>query len=250
MTNTWRQALTWYKKNQTTEQIGFNPNGMCLKVCRVARNIPAMYPSAKVAQDATPDRYRVHEVRNLRKGMVLYFDTVGDDNPYGHVCTMIGRVKGFDWNDLNDVLVETNSVKSGELVVVRASYFKKYWNDDFKFGATWLNGYEIDYLQPQDPVKNFINSGPDYRLSILDNAIKNKRRVDLRYKRNKLEELMGSLTEDGRRLRIVEARELFTEKRIINMTWLRNAVREVPDDKETARVVNKIDSVIKSLFGR
>lgn len=143
-----KETLEWYRNHQTTRQIGFNPNGMCLKVCRVARGIDAKYPTAKANQDATPQRHRVHRVRDLRRGMVLSYDDPHDSNKAGHIVTMIGRVKGFNPDSLRDVLVETNSVKSGELVVVRGDYFPRFWRDPFVFGATWLNGVELDVPNP------------------------------------------------------------------------------------------------------
>lgn len=149
----WKGALEWYRTHQRTSQIGFNPNGMCLKVCRTARDIPARYPTAKAAQDATPKAHRVTKVADLRKGMVLYYDDPRDSNRAGHIVTMVGRVKGYNPNALSDILVETNSVKSGELVVVRGDYFPKYWGDPFVFGATWLNGYVLDFNGSEKKVK-------------------------------------------------------------------------------------------------
>lgn len=143
-----KEALAWYDTHQTTQQIGFNPNGMCLKICRSARGIGPMFPTAKAAQDATPIEYRVTKVSDLRAGMVLYFDDPFDANKAGHIVTMIGRVKGADRNKLSDILVWTNSVQSGRLTVVRADYFEKYWGDPFQFGATWLNGQILDHWEP------------------------------------------------------------------------------------------------------
>jgi hypothetical protein len=141
----WKVVLDWYRQHQTRGQIGFDPDGMCLKICRVSAGLPSLYPSAKEAQDATPDEHRVYKVRNLRRGMKLYYDDPNDSNRFGHIVTMIGRVKGADLDSLHDVLVETNSVKANEIVVVRGDYFPQHWGDPFVFGATWLNGEEIDY---------------------------------------------------------------------------------------------------------
>lgn len=146
-----KETLEWYRRNQRTSQIGFNPDNMCLKVVRTARGIGALYPTAKRAQDATPKKHRFTRVRDLRRGMVLYYDHPRDGNTAGHVVTMIGRVKGANPDSLHDILVETNSVKRGELVVVRGDYFQKHWGDPFQFGATWLNGKELDI--PNHPNK-------------------------------------------------------------------------------------------------
>lgn len=150
----WKAVLEWYRSHQTASQIGFDPDGMCLKICRTAHGLNSVFPSAKAAQDATPAAHRVHKVRDLRRGMVLYYDDPRDSNRFGHIVTMIGRVKGFNPDSLHDVLVETNSVKANEVVVVRGDYFPQHWGDPFVFGATWLNGSEIDYLgrtKPEPP---------------------------------------------------------------------------------------------------
>lgn len=140
-----RDVMEWYRNHQTASQLGFDPDGMCLKICRTAAGKAAVYPSALEAQRNTPEAHRVRKVRDLRKGMVLYYDHPSDSNPYGHIVTMIGRVKGADPDSLRDVLVETNDVKANEVVVVRGDYFPQHWGDPFVFGATWLNGSEIDY---------------------------------------------------------------------------------------------------------
>lgn len=149
-----RQVLEWYRNHQTASQLGFSPNGMCLKICRTAHGKAAVFPSAIAAQNATPAAHRVHKVRDLRRGMVIYYDESGDSNRFGHVVTMIGRVKGANLDSLHDILVETNDVKTNEVVVVRGDYFPQHWGDPFVFGATWLNGSEIDFAgrtQPKPP---------------------------------------------------------------------------------------------------
>lgn len=244
----WQETLEWYDQNQKADQIGFNPDGMCLKVCRTARDIDSMYSSAKLAQDATPAKHRVHEVRDLRKGMVLYFDTVGDSNPYGHIVTMVGRVKGFkDWNDLNDVLVETNSVKSGELVVVRASYFKEHWGDEFQFGATWLNGVVLDTFTKQSRIQRFRRSGPDYNVRLLDQALRLDNRFDIKRYRDTIDDLVDSLSPDKRRTRIAKFKAYYAKNRTLRMRYLDQIVADSPHDAETRRIRNQLRTIIKSL---
>src|SRR5215216_5913970 len=92
------ETMQWYREHDETAELGFNPDGRCLQICRTARDLPAVYPSAKEAQDATPKEFRVTKIADLRKGMVLYFDDPHDSNQFGHVATMVGRVKGFDEN--------------------------------------------------------------------------------------------------------------------------------------------------------
>lgn len=147
--NDTQATLQWYTDNRSNPP--FDPDGMCLKVCRTARNIGSLYPSAKEAQDATPAEHRVRRVEDLRRGMVIYFDTVGDSNPYGHVVTLRGRRKGYPLDDLDSLVVETNSVKANQLVCVPGGYFRDHWDDEYKFGATWLNGVVLDLPEPPKP---------------------------------------------------------------------------------------------------
>lgn len=147
------QAIDWYRANEVwPADIGFDPDGMCQKICRTARLIGPGAPSALASQEQTPAKYRVKKVRDVRKGMVMYFDDPNDSNPFGHIVTVVGRVKGGDPDSLDSILVRTNSVKSNSIVVVRASYFKQHWGDDFQFAATWLNGVAFpDFIK--EPVK-------------------------------------------------------------------------------------------------
>lgn len=171
----YEETLEWYRTHQTAAQIGFDPDGYCLKVCRTARNIPVKFETARLAMLATPNEHRIHEVRKLRRSMVLYYADPNDGNTADHIVTMIGRVKGFDPDSLRDVLVETNSVKANELVVVRGDYFYQHWGDPFVFGATWLNGVELDVPQPKTKVEKFHDTAPRYDLRILARAGKNGR---------------------------------------------------------------------------
>lgn len=235
MVNTWQEDLAWYRNNQTTGQIGFNPDGMCLKVCRTSRGIAARFLTAKQAQDATPKEHRFTRVRDLRKGMKLFFDDPHDSNTAGHIVTMIGRVKGFDWDDMNDILVETNSVKSGELVVVRASYFKQHWGDSFQFGTDFLNGVEFDYLGKHKPepkperddsprAENFRDSAPEWNVNILDRGIKNGRRDWVRPVRQ-IEEAVKALP-DEEKGRVKQFKARFNQDRVLEMNLLNEAVKD------------------------
>lgn len=240
------QTLEWYRNNQTARQIGFNPDGMCQKVCRTARAIGSRFASAKQGQDATPKKYRVYKIRDLRAGMVLYFDDPNDSNKFGHIVTMIGRVRGADWDSLDSVLVETNSVKAGELVVVKGSYFKQHWGDDFQFGATWLNGFPLDTFTKKTRVRRFRESYPNYDVSLLDAAIRLDKRVDVIAKRDRLDELVKQLPKD-KRTRAGKVREFYAKNRILRLDYLNLAARERPDDKEFIRTRNEIRKIIKTL---
>jgi hypothetical protein len=144
------ETIAWYDRNRAEPP--FDPDGMCLKVCRYARNIGSMFVSAKEAQDNTPQQFRVYDVSKLELGSVVYFDTIGDSNPFGHIGTLVGRVKGEDRHHLASLVVETNSVKANQLVKVRGDYFGRYWGDKFTFGATWLNGQELKMPELTPPV--------------------------------------------------------------------------------------------------
>jgi hypothetical protein len=109
-------------------------------------------------------------VRDLRKGMFLYFDDERDSNRAGHIVGMIGRVPGFDPDDLHDVLVETNSVKANEVVVVRGDYFTEHWGDPFQFGATELNDVAFPMKKYSSKIEKFNDGGPIYRLNLLVRA--------------------------------------------------------------------------------
>jgi hypothetical protein len=250
VTNNWKETLRWYDFHQTAREIGFNPDGQCLKVCRTARDIGPMFPTAKAAQDATPKEHRVYKVEDLRRGMDLFFDDPNDSNKAGHIVTMIGRVKGFkDWKSLDDVLVETNSVVAGQLVVVRASYFKKHWGDSFQFGTTWLNGHELDYPtkrkpKPQEPsrVENFIASRPDYDVKILDRT----GRADVQKTIVGIQRAVDALPHDEGNTRINRFRKRFREERVLEMSLLDNAVEDGRTG-EVKKARDRINMAIKQL---
>jgi hypothetical protein len=139
------QALDWYKTHKTASALGFDPDGMCLKVVRSARNILPKYPSALSAQLATPEQYRVFSLNDVRRGMIGYFDEPDDENPFGHVITFLGR------DEDKFLLTWTNGVKENALAIVYASYFIRNWGDRFQFAATWLNGVELLGFQKAEP---------------------------------------------------------------------------------------------------
>lgn len=162
-------AIAWYRANEVWPgQIGFDPDGMCLKICRTARDIEAKYPSALSAQVATPVKYRVTDVADIEKGMVVYFDDPNDSNPFGHIVTVVGRVSGVARSSLSSLLVRTNSVQANRIVVVRGDYFQQHWGDEFQFAATWLNGVELPDFQaaPVEPKPPLTKQAPNLRAAI------------------------------------------------------------------------------------
>jgi hypothetical protein len=255
MTNDWKETLEWYDEHQTASQIGFDPDGMCLKICRTARGIGSFFLTAKQAQDATPKEHRVQKVADLRRGMVLFFDDPNDSNRAGHIVTMIGRVKGADRGDMHDVLVETNSVVSGQVVVVRGDYFKEHWGDSFQFGATWLNGVTLDVPlpKPKPPsgevrIEHFKATAPQWDVKILDRLAKAGRR-DVALKIREITETVENLPKDVKDTRVHQFKDIYEEKRILDMPLLNGAVRDgrsgrVKDGRDRLRQL--IKSVMKN----
>lgn len=102
---------------------------LCLSLQRQARGLPAVYPSAISAALATPERERVHNVSDLRRGMVGYCDDPNDSNPYGHIFFIAGRSKS------GTILTWTNdALRSGGVDVVPLDFYNKRWGDTFHFG--------------------------------------------------------------------------------------------------------------------
>lgn len=122
----------------------------CLMQTRLARNIPAVYPSALSAALATPESDRIYQLNALRRGMVGYCDDPNDGNPYGHIFTIAGR------NSEGEILCWTNDmVRTGGVDLVRFSDFKTKWGDTFQFGAISLNGYEFPDFVAKPKVPKF-----------------------------------------------------------------------------------------------
>jgi hypothetical protein len=136
-------AMTWYKGHTNTAQIGWNPNGMCQKICRTARNIGGGYASALAQQIGTPQSKRVYKISDITQGMVMFFDDPDDSNPHGHIVTVVGHKAGEKVSSLSSILVKTNSVKSGQIVTVTADFFPKNWGDKFQFAGTEINGTDL-----------------------------------------------------------------------------------------------------------
>lgn len=248
------ETMQWYRDNDTTAEIGFNPDGMCQKVCRTARDLPAVYSTAKRSQDATPKEHRFYKVADWRKGMVLYVDDPNDSNAAGHIVTIVGRVKGFDPDNAHDVLVKTNSVLSGRLVVVRADYFTDAWGDKIQFASDWLNGAVLDVFARQEKppvglaqVENFQESRPDWDVKILDRL--GEKRPDVANKVKQIDRAVDSLPEDEKDTRVREFKEHYASHRELKLKLLNEAVREGRQGT-VLEVRNNLRAVIKSLLPR
>lgn len=264
----WKGDLEWYRNHQTTAQIGFNPDGMCLAICRTSREIPPQQPSAAAAAKATPQKFRVHRIRDLRKGMKIFVDDPNDSNKFGHIVTMAGRVKGFDWDDPNDVIVWTNSVVSGKLVKVRLTYFQQHWGDKYQFGAFYLNGYELDYPgwkhdgkgKEEKPPKPKPNEGPvaekfkstagEWDVKVLDRAVERGNKL-MGPKIKAIEKAVQSLPkDDSDKSRVSRFRKKFKEDRVLDMSLLNDAVEEAGRTGAVKTGRDNIRAAIKSVLWR
>lgn len=241
-----QQTLDWYETHKTTKQVGFNPDGMCLKVCRTARGIPSKYASAKEAQDATPKQHRITKIADLRAGMVLYYDDPKDSNRYGHIVTMIGRVKNADMNKLSDILVVTNSVKKGQLTTVRGDYFPKYWGDPFVFGATWLNGVELDTYLPATRFSLFHKSGVKYNGKYRMKYLAKSKRPQGKAAYKEITRLIKKLNTDPKFWRLRKVIIQYRDKGILDLPMLDEAIAK-GFRGTTKRVREKIQAEIDAL---
>jgi hypothetical protein len=131
---------------------------MCLMLQRMARGIPALYPTAFAAMEATPESERVYKISDLRRGMIAYSDDPYDSNDAGHIYYIAGR-----FEDVR-VLTWSNDVKRmGGVDMVPIEFYKNNWGDTFKFGATCLNGYDFsDFNAVPEPTKKHNTLGDRY----------------------------------------------------------------------------------------
>lgn len=139
-----KDTMAFLRKQRTTNSTSWK--GLCLALQRTARGLQPVYPSALSAQNATPSQHRYYDLKDVRRGMVAFFDDPSDSNPYGHITGVAGRAED------GELLHWTNDASGpGRVSLVRHSFFEKYWGDEFQFAADWLNGYELD--MPERPVK-------------------------------------------------------------------------------------------------
>ena len=141
---------------------------MCLKLQRMARGLPAVYPSALSAAIATPEEDRVYKEDNLRRGMVGFSDDPNDGNPYGHVYFIAGRSKKS-----GEIITWTNDARiSGGVSMVQLGFYERKWGDKFQFGATSLNGYDFaEFNKPPKPKYGSLGENFDEAIQRLRAAI-------------------------------------------------------------------------------
>lgn len=177
------EVQAWYRSHETAGQIGFNPDGMCQKICRTARNIGPGAPSALASALLTPPEFRI-KMEDIIVGDLMYFDDPKDSNPFGHVVTVMALDKTISPSNPRSKIVRTNSVQSGRIVAVRGDYFATHWGDPFQWGGRWLNGEPFyDLIEPAarpkpkplpqwKRIERIIN-----RLESMDDDLKNAIRV-------------------------------------------------------------------------
>lgn len=150
-----------------------NWRALCLSLARQAAGLPAVYPSARAAMEATPSTYR-RTLAQAERGMVAYFADPTDGNPYDHIVTVAGWAQGP--RTLDNLLVWSNdAARSGGVDLVRASFFPSRWGDPFAFATPWLNGYLLPGFgagsAPEEPAKpdpNRPTLGANYAAAIED----------------------------------------------------------------------------------
>ncbi len=120
----------------------------CLMVQRIARGLPAVFPTALSASNATPKSERVYDKADLRRGMVVFSYNPSIPGTAGHIAFVNGR-------DRNGTIITcTNDAYTrGVMDYVPLDFYEKVWGHTFQFGATWLNGYDFkDFNEKPKPV--------------------------------------------------------------------------------------------------
>ena len=129
----------------------------CLSLQRQARGLPAVYPTAFSASQATPSEERIYDVDKWKRGMVGYSYDPRIPGTAGHIFFVLGRAKD------GEILTTTNDAKeAGAVDVVRLEFYGRAWGQKLQFASTWLNGYDFkDETKPPKPVKSG-NLGEQY----------------------------------------------------------------------------------------
>lgn len=169
---------------------------LCLKLQRMARGLPAVYPSALAAQLATPEEDRVYKLDDLRRGMVAYSDDPLDGNPYGHIYFIAGR------NDDGEILTWSNDARrSGGVDMVPLSFYQNVWGDKFQFGATSLNGYDLPEFEAPRPKPDRGRLG-----GLFQHSIEDLRKARAHHKKQGHDRLVAVLDRDLARMKRQAAR--------------------------------------------
>lgn len=121
----------------------------CLMVQRIARGLPAVYPTAFSASQATPGDERVFDPKKWKRGMVGYCYDPRIEGTAGHIFFVAGR------NKEGQIITCSNDVKgAGMMDYVPLSFYTNVWGHKIQFASSWLNGYDFkDESKPPKPTK-------------------------------------------------------------------------------------------------
>lgn len=119
----------------------------CLVLQRMSRGLPAVYPTALSAANATPKVERIYDRTKWRRGMVGFCYDPRIPGTAGHIFSIAGREDG-------KIITGSNDVKqSGYVDYVPLNFYESRWGHRIQFAATWLNGYDFsDFNKPPKPV--------------------------------------------------------------------------------------------------
>lgn len=146
---------------------------MCLKLQRMARGLPPVYPTAAAAQEATPQSERV-VLNRLKPGMVIF--TKGSD-PAGHIA-FVDRWNPGQKNSSN-LMVWSNDMSADgrKVALVPLSRIETRWNHKFQFGATWLNGYDFsEFNQKPKAIRGSLGNNYKHAIEDMERVIANKKK--------------------------------------------------------------------------
>jgi hypothetical protein len=118
------QMKRWSAKGKT------NVKGLCLKTCREAWGINAKYPSAIIAWNNTPKKYRHKGIKDIPIGAVLYYR----GGKYGHIVIQ-SELKNKVWG--------TDLPVSNKIGLHHRNLPVNRWRYQYLGWASWLNGHEL-----------------------------------------------------------------------------------------------------------
>lgn len=152
------QAAAFIRK-----QVDTNSNDwyrLCLQLQRKSRGLPAVYPTALSAANATPKSERIYDEDKWKRGMVGYSYDPRIPGTAGHIFFVTGRRDG-------KIMTGTNDAKqSGFVDYVPLNFYRDVWGQRIQFAATWLNGYDFsDFNKPPKPV-NPGSLGEQYKAAL------------------------------------------------------------------------------------
>ena len=140
--NTPAQAVAFYKKQRDTGSKSWK--GLCMKLARSAYGFDTgIYPSALACMVATPKKYRVTALKDVKVGMLGFFVDPDDDNPFEHIAACVGHNK-------EGLPIWGTNLADGSVAFVGHDFFELHWGDKFNFAASSLGTFVIDELQKEE----------------------------------------------------------------------------------------------------